>query len=263
MARIKVRGRRSSLAGRREAEVREREVELAHLSRVTILGGLSGSLVHELNQPLTAILSNAQAAQGMIAKGIATREEIQEILSDIIADDKRAGEVIRKMRGLLTNGEVQSEALDLVETVYEVLRLLHSDILSHGVTVSTEFQADLPPVRADRVQIVQVLLNLVTNGCDALEKRSSEERRLLLSAARQDADLVRLSVADNGCGIAESDLNRFFEPFVTTKAKGMGLGLTVCRAIVVAHGGRIWAANNAGGGSTFSFTLPVARGETA
>jgi two-component system, LuxR family, sensor kinase FixL len=247
----------TTLRKKAEAESRQREVELAHLSRVAMLGELSGSLAHELNQPLTAILSNAQAANRMIAQGIDTREELQEILSEIIAEDKRAGEVIRKMRGLLKKGEVRAEALDLVETVDDVVRLLHSDLLSRGVTVSTDFEAGLPRVQADRVQIIQVLLNLITNGCDAMEERSSEERLLLLSAARQNAELVQVSVADRGCGIDPADLERLFEPFVTTKPTGLGLGLAVCRTIVGAHGGRIWASNNAESGAAFHFTLPA------
>ena len=247
----------TTLRKKAEAESHQRAVELAHLSRVAVLGELSGSLAHELNQPLTAILSNAQAASRMIAQGIDTREEIQEILSEIIAEDKRAGEVIRKMRGLHKKGEVRAEPLDLVETVDEVVRLLHSDLLGRGVTVSTDFEAGLPRVQADRVQIVQVLLNLITNGCDAMDEKSSEDRLLLLSAARQNAELVQVSVADNGSGIDPADLERLFEPFVTTKSTGLGLGLAVCRTIVGAHGGRIWATNNADRGAAFHFTLPA------
>lgn len=247
----------TTLRKKAEAESRQREVELAHLSRVAVLGELSGSLAHELNQPLTAILSNAQAASRMMAQGTDTREEIQEILSDIIAEDKRAGEVIRKMRGLLKKGEVRAEPLDLVETVDEVVRLLHSDLLGRGVTVSTDYEKGLPRVRGDRVQIVQVLLNLITNGCDAMDEKSSDDRLLLLRAARQNGDLVQVSVADNGSGIDPADLDRMFEPFVTTKSTGLGLGLAVCRTIVGAHGGRIWATNNADRGAAFHFTLPA------
>jgi len=240
-----------------ETESRQREVELAHLSRVAVLGELSGSLAHELNQPLTAILSNAQAASRMMAQGTDTREEIQEILSEIIAEDKRAGEVIRRMRGLHKKGEVRAEPLDLAEIAGEVVRLLHSDLLSRGVTVSTEFEKGLPRVQGDRVQIVQVLLNLITNGCDAMDEKSSDDRLLLLTAARQNGDLVQVSVADNGSGIDPADLERMFEPFVTTKSTGLGLGLAVCRTIVGAHGGRIWATNNADRGAAFHFTLPA------
>ncbi len=241
-----------------EAEARLRQVELTHLSRVTMLGELSSSLAHELNQPLTAILSNAQAAHRMMAQGTDTREEIQEILSEIIAEDRRAGEVIRRMRGLLKKGEIRAEPLDLPEVVDEIARLLRSDLISRGVAISTDFEAALPRVVADRVQTSQVLLNLVTNACDAMETTPAEQRRLLLSAGRADRDLVRVSVADSGSGIVQADVDSLFQPFVTTKATGMGLGLAVCRTIVAAHGGRIWATNNPGRGTTFHFTLPAA-----
>jgi two-component system sensor kinase FixL len=241
-----------------EAEARLRQVELTHLSRVTMLGELSSSLAHELNQPLTAILSNAQAAHRMMVQGIDTREEIQEILSEIIAEDRRAGEVIRRMRGLLKKGEIRAEPLDLPEVVDEIARLLRSDLISRGVALSTDFETALPRVVADRVQTSQVLLNLVTNACDAMETTPAEHRRLLLSAGRADSDLVRVSVADSGSGIAQADVESLFQPFVTTKTTGIGLGLAVCRTIVAAHGGRIWATHNPERGTTFHFTLPAA-----
>ena len=194
----------------------------------------------------------------MMTQGIDTREEIQEILSEIIAEDRRAGEVIRRMRGLLKKGEVRAEALDLPEVVDEIARLLRSDLISRGVALATEFEASLPRVVADRVQTSQVLLNLVTNACDAMEKTPAEDRRLLLSAGRADKDRVRVSVADSGSGIAQADPDSLFQPFVTTKTTGIGLGLAVCRTIVSAHGGRIWATNNPGRGTTFHFTLPAA-----
>ena len=242
-----------------EAESRQLEAQLTHLSRVTMLGELSGSLAHELNQPLTAILSNAQAAQRLMAQNRESREEIQEILAEIIAEDKRAGEVIRNMRGLLKKGETRAEALDVPAVVDESLRLLHGDLLAHGVTVNKDFGPGLPPVRADRVQIVQVLVNLLTNACDAMNhgNGSGHEKKLLLSAAREDPGFVRVSVADSGSGIAGDDADRIFEPFVTTKTAGMGLGLALCRTIVAAQGGRIWATNNADRGAAFHFTLPV------
>ncbi len=241
-----------------EAEARLRQVELTHLSRVTMLGELSSSLAHELNQPLTAILSNAQAAHRMMDQGIDTREEIREILSEIISEDRRAGEVIRRMRGLLKKGEIRAEPLDLPEVVDEIARLLRSDLISRGVALSTDFETALPRVVADRVQTSQVLLNLVTNACDAMEQTPAEQRRLLLSAGRADRDLVRVSVADSGSGIAQADVESLFQPFVTTKTTGMGLGLAVCRTIVAAHGGRIWATHNPERGTTFHFTLPAA-----
>jgi signal transduction histidine kinase len=239
-----------------EAEAREREIELAHLSRVTMLGELSGTLAHELNQPLTAILSNAQAALRLMADNRESREEIQEILAEIVAEDKRAGEVILRMRALLKKGEFRPEAVAVPHLIDEALRLLHGDLLSHGVSVSKEIGERLPQVQADRVQIVQVLMNLFTNACDAMDHRGPEERRLLLGAGRENG-FIRVSVRDTGSGIPQASLERLFEPFVSGKTKGMGLGLTICRTIVTAHGGRIWATNNEDRGAALNFTLPV------
>jgi PAS domain S-box-containing protein len=241
-----------------ETEARTRELEMAHLARATLLGELSGSLAHELNQPLTAILSNAQAAQRLMEENRETREEIREIFAEIIAEDKRAGDVIRKLRGLLKKGEVHVEALDVAELGDEVLRLMHSDFVSHGVNIETDFPAGLPRIAADRVQIVQVLVNLAANACDAMDDRPPEARRLLLGARVDGDGVVCTSVTDNGPGIASDDFARLFQPFVTTKKQGMGLGLAICRTIVTAHGGRIWATNSADGGASFHFTLPTA-----
>jgi signal transduction histidine kinase len=238
-----------------EAENRLRDLELAHLSRVTLLGELSGAVAHELNQPLTAILSNAQAAARMMEQGTDTRGEVREILAEIIAEDKRAAEVIRNMRGLLRKGAVRAEPLDVEDVADEAVRLLHGDLISLGVAVSRDFASGLPRARGDRAQIVQVLMNLLTNACDAMAGTESGERRLHLGG-RSENGSVLLSVSDSGCGLA-NDSDRLFEPFVTTKENGLGLGLAVCRTIVQAHGGRIWATPNAQRGSTFHLALPV------
>jgi PAS domain S-box-containing protein len=249
---------------RRKAEERQaqsRENELAHLSRVAMLGELSGSLAHELNQPLTAILSNAQAAQRFLARNGGSPEELREILRDIVEEDKRAGEVIRRLRLLLKKGEIDVQPFDVAEVVEEVLKLLRSDLVNRGVSVRADLAAGLPPVRADRVQIQQVLVNLIANGCDAMSGDGSAERRILLSAVAAAENGVQVSVSDAGPGIPPADLERVFEPFVTTKPEGMGLGLTVCRTILLAHGGRLWASNNSGRGASFHFTLPTADAE--
>jgi len=225
-----------------------------------MLGELSGALAHELNQPLTAILSNAQAAQRFLAQGEGGLEEVREILKDIVEEDKHAGEVIGRLRRLLKKGEVHLQALDLDEVVQDALNLVRSDIVSHGVTVETEIAAELPPVRGDRVQIQQVLLNLVTNGYDAMAGVEGPERQLVVGAELADGAGVRVSVSDRGTGIPPGEIERIFEPFVTTKPHGMGLGLAVCRSILAAHGGRLWAVNNPGRGATFHFTLPLASG---
>ena len=240
-----------------EVETAQQRNELTHLSRVAMLGELSGSLAHELNQPLTAILSNAQAALRFLARDPGNIAEIRNILEDIAEDDKRAGEIIRRLRTLLRKGEVRHRPLEVNEVVLDVLRLMRSDLLNRDVAVSSELAVDLPWVEGDRVQLQQVLVNLVMNGCDAMDGASGD-RRLTLRTAVAGGE-VEVSVADRGRGIPPGELERVFEPFVSTKEEGLGLGLAVCRSIVAAHHGRLWAANNADRGASFRFTLPASR----
>ncbi|HSW82006.1 MAG TPA: PAS domain S-box protein, partial [Usitatibacter sp.] len=231
--------------------------ELAHLSRVTMLAELSGSMAHELNQPLTAILSNAQAGLRFLERDTVSLDELRAILEDIVADDKRAGHVIAGLRMLLMKGEMKREDLQVNTAVEDVLRILHSDLVHVGVDARVEAAPDLPAVRGDRVQIQQVLLNLVVNACDAMSSCPVAERRLLVSTLL-DEGFVRVSVTDRGLGIAREHAEKIFQPFYTTKEHGLGMGLAICRNIVSTHGGRLWAADNEGGGTQFNFTLPVA-----
>ncbi len=225
-----------------------------------MLGELSGSLAHELNQPLTAILSNAQAAQRFLAQGDGHLDEVREILGDIVEQDKHAGEVIRRLRRLLRKGEIELQPLPLSEVVGDALELMRSDLVNRGVAVTAELPADLPPAVGDRVQIQQVVLNLVANACDAMEGLEKHDRRLEVRTEANGAGSLRVSIADRGPGLTPEESERVFEPFFTTKAHGMGLGLTVCRTIVAAHGGELRASSNPEGGATFHFTVPVAAG---
>jgi C4-dicarboxylate-specific signal transduction histidine kinase len=220
-----------------------------------MLGELSGALAHELNQPLTAILSNAQAAQQFLRRDGADLDEVQEILKDIVDEDKRASEVIRRLRVLLTKGHVQLQPLDLNELVQDVLKIMRADLLYNGVSVNTELAPELPVVNGDRVQLQQVLLNLMINGCDAMADTPKHERNLVVRTELVAGEGVRVSVADQGCGIPPNVRERVFEPFITTKKQGMGLGLAVCRTIIAAHGGKLWVENNPGRGATFTFSL--------
>ncbi|MBC7940245.1 MAG: PAS domain S-box protein [Chitinophagaceae bacterium] len=238
-----------------ELELEQQRNELAHLSRVTMLSELSGSLAHELNQPLAAILSNAQAALRFLDRGSPDLVEVREILQDIVADDRRAGEIIQGLRLMLKRGELRGELLDLNEIVRDVLRLVRSDMLNAGVSASLELAADLPAVVGDRVQVQQVLLNLIVNGYEAMASTSSG-RMLTVATELQDDDSVRLSVVDSGPGIAADSLERVFEPFYTTKANGLGLGLSVSRRIVLSHGGALWATNEPSRGTRFCLSLP-------
>jgi C4-dicarboxylate-specific signal transduction histidine kinase len=227
------------------------------LSRVTTLGTLSGALAHELNQPLTAILSNAQAALRLLASDSANLEEVRDTLKDIVEDNRRASEVIHRLHLLLGKRETQHDPLDLNELVHDTLRLARTNLLSNGVTVRKELSPKLSAIHGDRVQLQQVLLNLVMNACSAMEDRAPKVRALTMRTARWHGSGAHVSVDDRGGGIPPENLERIFEPFFTTRQQGMGLGLTICRAIVVAHGGKLWAENNRDGGASFHFTLPT------
>ena len=241
---------------RTERETARQRDELAHLSRVAMLGELSGSLAHELNQPLTAILSNAQAAQRFLAQNPPRIDKLAEILTDIVKSDRRAEAVIQRLRSLLRKEEAQRHPLDINDVVEESLRLMRSDLLNRQVVVSTDLAKGLPTVSGDWNQLQQVLLNFVINGCDAMDGREVD-RRLLVRTQTTAYGNVEVSVADRGAGIAVADLERIFEPFVSTKAHGMGLGLAICRSIVEAHGGLLWATNNADRGATLHCELPA------
>jgi PAS domain S-box-containing protein len=239
-----------------ELEAQEQRMQVAHLSRVAMLGELSGALAHELNQPLTAILANARAAQRLMNQNPHDPAELREILGEIVEADRRAAEVITRLRAFLHKGEMQLGPVDLNEVVCEVLTLIHSDLIRRRVTVDTEgLTTDLPAVFADRVQMQQVLLNLLLNACDAIPPTALDRQVTISTTARPD-DSVELSLADRGTGIPPDEMRHIFEPFFTSKPDGLGLGLSICRSIVTAHAGHLWADNNAEGGATFHLWLP-------
>ncbi len=239
-----------------EGEAQQRREQVTHLTRVAILGELSGALAHELNQPLAAILSNAQAAQLLLDEGAIDRAELQDILRDIVADDIRAGQVISRLRALLKRGDRKLESVCMNEVVRDVLALARSQLVERHVAVIDEPSSNLPPVLGDRVQLQQVLLNVIMNASDALSTNDPSDRVVRVSTAYLDG-VVRVSVADNGTGLPPDVAERLFEPFVTTKTNGMGLGLSICRSIIGAHGGRLSGNNNPGRGAEFAFTLPL------
>lgn len=246
-----------------ELQAQQQRQELAHLSRVTMLGELSGSMAHELNQPLTAILSNAQAAQRFLAQDKVDLNEVTEILADIVDQDHRAGEVIRRLRLLLKEGEVHQQPLNVNEVLQEGLRLIRNDLVNRGVVLTPRFAPSLPPAIGDRVQLQQVLVNLVMNACDAMTDNAPADRRVVVSTELSNGEGVLCSVSDLGPGIPSESLEQVFSFFFTTKSHGLGVGLAVCRSIIVAHGGRLWASNNPEGGATFHFTLPATVEATA
>lgn len=237
--------------------VEEERKELAHLGRVAMVGELSTALAHELNQPLTAILSNAQAAKRLLTFDPVDLDQIREILDDVVRDDARAAEVIRQLRLLIQKADALFVPLRVPDLASEALSIVRSELLTRGVSVTTSFAPSLPTVTGDRVQLLQVLLNLILNACDAMQETPLGERRLVLTAGTEDRAHVVISVADSGTGIAGGQFEKVFEPFVTTKAGGLGLGLAICRSIVAAHEGRLTAANNADGGAVFHLRLPT------
>ena len=244
-----------------ELEAARQRHDLAHLARVTTLGELSSSLAHELTHPLASILSNAQAAQRFLDGDDVDLKEVSEILNDIVTEDERAGEVIHRLRSLLKKGEPQKYCdVNLNEVVQDVLKLVRNDLINQNVTAETDLAQNLPSIIGDRVQLQQVLLNLVLNACEAMADCASSERQLFI-ASKLEKSAVQVSVTDRGGGIPEKKIEQVFERFFTTKKEGMGLGLSICRSIIDAHEGKIWATNNADCGATFYFSLPIDRQE--
>lgn len=236
-----------------QAEVTQHRSTLAHALRVRSLGEMAAALAHELNQPLAAILNNARAATRFLESDPPEVAEVRASLDDIVADSRRAGEVISRLRTMMRKGETKREPVDIAHTTQEIVGLMRSEFVIRNVVVRLDQETDLPPVHADRIQIQQVLMNLLGN---AVEAGASEIGVIMRTAP---AGQVTVSVRDSGRGIPEDRLARLFEPFNTTKVEGLGVGLAICRNLIEAHGGRIWAANNQDVGATFSFTLPRAR----
>ena len=248
----------NTLARRRaELEAQRLRQELMHIGRVSAMGELTASLAHELNQPLTAILNNAQAAQLLLAAKVVSLETIGGILDDIVADDKRAAAVIHGLRAMLTKGDSTYASLDLNGVISEVARLVTGDAIVRNVPISLELAADLPSVRGNRIQLQQVVLNLVLNGLEAMPEATTGGRSLVIRTAPDGAGTITIEVQDSGSGIDETETDRLFQPLYTTKAQGLGMGLAIVRTIVEAHGGRLGAVNNERGGATFQVTLPV------
>jgi signal transduction histidine kinase/integral membrane sensor domain MASE1 len=239
-----------------EREIEEQRRQLSHLARVASLGQLSGALAHELNQPLASIASNAEAARVLLSRESPDVSELDLILRDIAVEDRRAALVIRRLRGLLKRGETRIQPIDAGELVDEVLELAHAELLARHVAVRVVVSPVLPRLLVDRIQLQQVLLNLILNAAEAMLTTGAADRAIRLVVQSEPGANLRFSVSDCGTGIPASVVDHLFEPFVTTKPQGLGLGLSISRAIVGAHGGRLWAENNADGGATLHCVLP-------
>ena len=249
-----------------EEALRTTEAQLAHVTRVTTLGEVTASFAHELNQPLAAIVNNANACLELLPSGDRAVGEVRDALADIAGDAERASAIIERVRGLAKRSPPERVPLRLADVVDDVVALAAGEAAARSVVVRTDVGSDLPIVAGDRVQLQQVLLNLVVNGMDAMATVSDRERRLEIRgrADRHDgAAAVTISVHDHGIGLARGQVEKVFDPFYTTKPEGMGLGLAISRSIIEAHGGRLWAEANDGPGATFSFSLPASAASEA
>ncbi|NPT61136.1 PAS domain-containing sensor histidine kinase [Paraburkholderia elongata] len=238
-------------------ELHRNRQELAHLTRVSTMGQLASSLAHELNQPLTAILSNVQAAQRFMASDPIDLGEVREILNDIVQDDYRASEVIRRIRAVVKKGDLEVAPLHLAGVIRDVILLVHSDAIVRGMRVTLNINGDLPPVRGDRVQLQQVILNLLLNAFDAMNDVPPLDRVVSVTLRPEDDNMVCIAVRDRGHGLTSDKLDKIFKPFFTSKPQGLGLGLSISRSIIDMHCGRLWAGNNIDRGATFYVTLPA------
>ena len=232
--------------------------ELAHVARVTALSTLTASIAHEVNQPLSGIMTNASTCLRMLAKDPPDVDGARETARRTIRDGNRATDVVARVRALFTKTESAIEAVDLSEVTREVIALSLSEFQRNGVALQSELAEDLPAIAGDRIQLQQVILNLLRNGSDAMSDVDDRPRHMIIRTERVEGDRVRLTVQDAGVGLAPDGVDRLFEAFYTTKRGGMGIGLSVSRSIIESHQGRLWAAPNDGPGASFSFSLPCA-----
>ena len=242
---------------RRERQFRETQMELAHANRVATMGQLTASIAHEVRQPLAASLSNAQAALRWLGARPPDLEEVRQALGRIVRDASRAGEVIGRIHALVEKAPPQKDALVINEAILEVIALLHGETLKHKVAVRMQLADGLPPVQGDRVALQQVVLNLIMNAIEAMSGVGIGPRELLVSSEQATSGEVLIAVRDTGPGLDAAQLERLFEAFHTTKPGGLGLGLSICRSIVEAHGGRLWATGCEPQGALFQFTVPA------
>jgi two-component system sensor kinase FixL len=252
----------NDITERKQAEegLRKAQAELAHVTRVLTMGELASSIAHEVNQPLAAVITNANACLRWLAVDPSNIDEARECVRRIIRDGNRASEVIARIRALAKKSSLDRTSLDINETIREVIALTNSEALRSNIWLRTELATHLPPVQGDRVQLQQVVLNLVVNGIEAMKPITNRPRELLIKSDQFESDKVLVSVKDTGIGLDPESLDRIFNAFYTTKPEGMGMGLSISRSIIEAHGGRLWARPNEGLGATFQFTLPTDNG---
>jgi C4-dicarboxylate-specific signal transduction histidine kinase len=242
---------------RRERRYREMQMELARVNRVTTIGQLTASITHEVNQPLAATRNNLTAALNFLDRTPPDLVEVREALACAVKDNDRASTVVGRIRALMQKAPTRTDSVNLNVAVREVLELTYGEALEHGVSVRTQLADGLPLIQGDRVQLQQVVLNLILNAVQAMGAVADGTREVLITSSQTEPNEVCLGVQDTGPGLSAETLPRLFEPFYTTKPGGMGMGLAICRSIIEAHGGRLWAAGCEPRGALFQFTIPT------
>lgn len=252
----------AEMAERKRAEEAyyDAQAELSRVSRMSAMGTLAASISHEVNQPLAAVVTNADACAMWLASDPPNLEEARAAVDSIAREGTRAGEVTRRIRAMFTKGSAERTQVQLNDVITEVTFLLQTELSKYNATLLTDLAQDLPAVQADRIQLQQVIVNLVQNGMEAMSNVTDRPRRLIVRSARNGNGSVLVAVSDSGAGLDPKDLKRIFNAFFTTKPQGMGMGLSISHSIIESHGGRLWAANNNEGGATFQFTLPGSGG---
>ncbi|MBS1796481.1 MAG: PAS domain-containing protein [Acidobacteria bacterium] len=243
-------------------ELRKSQAELAHITRALTMGELAASIAHEINQPLLAIVTNASAVLRWLAGDAPNLDEAREAVRDIVQDGNRAADVIARIRAILRKTDTAPTRLDINQVIREVIDLTRNEILRNGIDLKLDLPAELPSISADRVQLQQVILNLVINGIEALASAAGQPRELVISSQTDNSDRVLVAVKDTGGGIGQPDSGQIFDAFYTTKPQGMGMGLAISRSIIENHDGRLWFEPNDGRGTTFLFALPQYREKT-
>ncbi|HXJ59936.1 MAG TPA: ATP-binding protein [Verrucomicrobiae bacterium] len=256
---LKVQELERAIVERNQAQdaLHKAQAELAHMTRLTTMGELTASIAHEVNQPLAGVVTNANAGLRWLAGPSPDLNEAREALRRILRDGNRASDVIARIRTLLKKGETDRRRLDVNRVIDEMVELTRREVRQRNVLLKTELSANLPPITADRVQLQQVLLNLIINAAEAMSANKDRPRLLLIRSEHVQPSAVRVAVQDTGVGIDSQQVERLFDAFYTTKPNGLGMGLAICRSIIEAHGGRLWAVPNDGPGATFEFSLPT------
>ena len=248
----------SPASQRKQAEeaLRKAQGELAHVTRVMTIGELTASIAHEVNQPLSGIVTNANACRRWLAGATPNLDEARDAVGRILRDGNRASDVITRIRALVRKNDTEKARLSINDAVEEIAALAEAEVRRNGVALRMELATNVPPVLGDRVQLQQVILNLVMNSVEAMASVADRRRELLICSRQHESDQVLVAIQDSGIGLQPESLDHLFEAFFTTKPKGMGMGLAISRSIIEAHGGRLWAAANDGPGVTFAFALP-------